>query len=262
MGIKLASAKSKRNLFKAWTQHKKLGLIDLTDATLVWGSSRVETWMQQLKKQTWKHNELKKKYILELGHETMACAVCLLIFLWPSGPQFNIKMTSYQYRKSHCGDKTILRPSYLHNGISYTGKMTSLYWIRALVFVFNTPYQSPSDMHWLDMDIERLIWNCWNIELPAFMRYENLLWCTSQYGLFFLWVVNIFLVFFLMHIHNLYSCKHVTMCHPILPAWGAPWPSFGHLRHGNKDGRCLLLININCTYAARNTNQGTVPATG
>ena len=49
----------------------------------------------------------------------------------PSGPWFNIKMTSYQYRKSHCGDKTILRPSYLHNGISYTGKITSLYWIRA-----------------------------------------------------------------------------------------------------------------------------------
>ena len=40
-------------------------------------------------------------------------------------------MSSYQYRKSHCGDKTILRPSYLHNGISYTGKMTSLYWIGA-----------------------------------------------------------------------------------------------------------------------------------
>ena len=28
------------------------------------------------------------------------------------------KMPSYQYRKSYCGDKTILRPSYLHNGIS------------------------------------------------------------------------------------------------------------------------------------------------
>ena len=40
-------------------------------------------------------------------------------------------MLSYQYRKYHCGDKTILRPSYLHNGISYTGKITSLYWIRA-----------------------------------------------------------------------------------------------------------------------------------
>ena len=49
-----------------------------------------------------------------------------------SVPWFNIKMSSYQYRKSHCGDETILRPSYLHNGISYTGKMTSLYWIRAL----------------------------------------------------------------------------------------------------------------------------------
>ena len=49
-----------------------------------------------------------------------------------SGPRFNMEMTSYQYRKSHCGDKKILRPSYLHNGISYTGKMSSLYWIRAL----------------------------------------------------------------------------------------------------------------------------------
>ena len=47
------------------------------------------------------------------------------------GAWFNIKMKSYQYRKSHCGDKTILRPSYLHNGIPNTGKMTSLYWIRA-----------------------------------------------------------------------------------------------------------------------------------
>ena len=45
-------------------------------------------------------------------------------------PRFNIKMPSYQYRKSHCGDKTVVRLSYLHNGISYAGKMTSLYWIR------------------------------------------------------------------------------------------------------------------------------------
>ena len=51
------------------------------------------------------------------------------------GPWFNIKMTSYQYRKSHCGDKTILRPSYLHNGIPYTGKTISLYWIRAQMSV-------------------------------------------------------------------------------------------------------------------------------
>ena len=48
------------------------------------------------------------------------------------GPWFNIKMSSYQYRKYHCGDKTVVRSSYLHNGISYIGKITSLYWIRAL----------------------------------------------------------------------------------------------------------------------------------
>ena len=57
------------------------------------------------------------------------------IMLWRSfcckrsGPRFNIKMSSYQYRKSHCGDKTVVKSSYLHNGISYTGKMTFCYWI-------------------------------------------------------------------------------------------------------------------------------------
>ena len=29
-----------------------------------------------------------------------------------TGPWFNIKMSSYQYRKSHCGDKTVVRSSY------------------------------------------------------------------------------------------------------------------------------------------------------
>ena len=53
-----------------------------------------------------------------------------------SGPWFNIKMTSYQYRKSHCGDKTVARSSYLHNGISYAAKMSSLYWIGAQVKIF------------------------------------------------------------------------------------------------------------------------------
>ena len=44
-------------------------------------------------------------------------------------PCFNIDMSSYQYRKSHCGDQTILQSSYLCIGISYTGKMAFLYWI-------------------------------------------------------------------------------------------------------------------------------------
>ena len=38
--------------------------------------------------------------------------------LWGPGPWFSIKMSSYQYSKYHCGDKTILRLSYLHIWIS------------------------------------------------------------------------------------------------------------------------------------------------
>ena len=44
-----------------------------------------------------------------------------------------MNMPSYQDTKSHCGDKTVVRSSYLCDGISYTGKMTSLFWIRALL---------------------------------------------------------------------------------------------------------------------------------
>ena len=62
----------------------------------------------------------------------------LYIFRQGPGPWFNIKMSS------HYGDKTILRPSYLHNGISYTGKTTSLYWIRALV---SPSIMSPSSIN-------------------------------------------------------------------------------------------------------------------
>ena len=61
----------------------------------------------------------------------ISTASARLSWMLPAGPWFSIKMSSYQYRKSHCGDKTILRPSYLHNGISYTGKTASLYWIGA-----------------------------------------------------------------------------------------------------------------------------------
>ena len=48
-----------------------------------------------------------------------------------TGPWFNIKMPSYRYRKPHCGDKTILGPSYIYNGILYTGKETTLHCMRA-----------------------------------------------------------------------------------------------------------------------------------
>ena len=92
--------------------------------------------------------------------------------LWgeSTGAWFNIKMTSYQYRKSHCGDKTILRPSYLHNGISYTGKTASLYWIRALALCEENPLVP------VDSAFTSIMWkfdvyfhyvvslNCWAVE--------------------------------------------------------------------------------------------------
>ena len=46
--------------------------------------------------------------------------------------RFNTSVSSCWYRKYHCGDKTVLWPSYLHNGISYTVKTTCVYWLGTL----------------------------------------------------------------------------------------------------------------------------------
>ena len=90
----------------------------------------------------WTHVIEKIRYIMMLSYfpdvllffqNVKFCSRKIPLFLYAtvpcvvwfrSGPRINIKMTLYQYRKSHCGDKTISRPSYLHNGISYTGKRT------------------------------------------------------------------------------------------------------------------------------------------
>ena len=65
-------------------------------------------------------------------------------------------MPSYQYRKSHCGDKEVVRSSYLHNGISYTGNMAYLYWTSPLSDVIVTHHTMATDIcvsqivhHWL-----------------------------------------------------------------------------------------------------------------
>ena len=78
------------------------------------------------------------RYFIDHGNgwkinTTELCSISVFAgFAWyRPGHRFNIKMSPYQYRKFHCGDKTVVRSSYLHNGISYTGKMTSLYWIGA-----------------------------------------------------------------------------------------------------------------------------------
>ena len=44
-----------------------------------------------------------------------------------------MKMLYYQYRKkSNYEDKMVVRSFNLHDGISYSGEIASLYWIRAL----------------------------------------------------------------------------------------------------------------------------------
>ena len=73
-----------------------------------------------------------------------ACELCSFFHSrFRPRPWFNIKM-SYQYRKSHCGDKTVVISSYLHNGSSYTGKMPSSSWMGALSAVH---FALNSDIH-------------------------------------------------------------------------------------------------------------------
>ena len=67
----------------------------------------------------------------------------LNLMFWQRGGWFKITMASHQYKKSHRGDKTILRPSYLHNGIAFTSKMTSLYWIRTQYYSAHTMVVDP-----------------------------------------------------------------------------------------------------------------------
>ena len=91
---------------------------------LLWGKSTIDRWIPLTKGHYHQGDRIFHIYIQRDTRKAWA---------YQAGPWFNIKKSSYQYRKSHCGDKTILRPSYLHNGISYTGKTTSLYWISPLV---------------------------------------------------------------------------------------------------------------------------------
>ena len=51
------------------------------------------------------------------------------VSLW-GGVWFIIQMPFYQYEKFHYGDEAVWWQYNLHNGIFYTGRMTSLYWIR------------------------------------------------------------------------------------------------------------------------------------
>ena len=49
----------------------------------------------------------------------------------PAESWFKIKMSSCQYRKSHYGDKTVVRSSYFHNGNWYTSSKTPFFHIES-----------------------------------------------------------------------------------------------------------------------------------
>ena len=94
------------------------------------------------------------------------CHWSLLLTL---GPWFYIKMASFQYRKYHCGDKTVVRSSYLHNGISYTDKMASYLGLISLCVVC-----------WLSAFVD---WRFWKF-LKLIRRHT----CESYFLMAFSWI--------------------------------------------------------------------------
>ena len=124
-----------RNNWISAAQDQDADTIESGSVHIVW---EIEGKVANLLRLLWNHRRTLSALYRDLqlnGFNEMVILSKLNVHLSDSNirARFNIKMTSYQYRKSHCGAKTIWRPSYLHNGISYTGKMTSLYWIRAQV---------------------------------------------------------------------------------------------------------------------------------
>ena len=92
-------------------------------------------------------------------------------------PWFNIKMSSYQYRKYHCGDKSAIKSSYLHNGISYTGEMASLYWTNP-----RCPGGSSPTSCWSDRTQRQLfLTSCSMAEYNYLCTLQSFAACMSNY---------------------------------------------------------------------------------
>ena len=109
---------------------------------------------------------------------SLVCHHCTKITRAP-GPRFNIKMPSYQYRKSHCGDKTVVRSSYLHNGISYTGKITSLYWISTQV-VYHEKEMPLKSRPYLSSKVRQILQDVVDHGKLCRQFNENLYWITGK----------------------------------------------------------------------------------
>ena len=91
----------------------------ITFCSVLWSG---QNWHQVIWKPPSRHRPFR---IYHKVPDVMVRVTHWILVVLYTGGWFNIKMSSYQYRKYH----------YLHNGISYTGKTTSLYWIRALIII-------------------------------------------------------------------------------------------------------------------------------
>ena len=92
------------------------------------GSACPCIWMVTIKRMS--HNPL-------FSHKRVQWVICVVNYMdlryflcctWPY-----IRYHIHHHRKSHCWDKVATRPLYLTNGISITGKVAYLFWIRPLV---------------------------------------------------------------------------------------------------------------------------------
>ena len=74
--------------------------------------------------------------VLSLTLESPYLGKTVFILRWGPGPHLNIKTVFSRYRNFHYEYKMVVRLSYIYNGNSYTGKMTSLYWASTQVMSY------------------------------------------------------------------------------------------------------------------------------
>ena len=142
-----------------------------------------------------------------------------------SGRCRGIDIASYQYRNSHCGDTMIWWLSYLHNGISYPGKVTSLYRNGLKIYLYiQNPMQIMVPIEYSNCSQGELIqWHvhaCHYIELNWNLKNSNLILCACYETYIIILAVvswNI-LTFFILGCHwhwQVWSPVHLSILYDV-----------------------------------------------
>ena len=126
------------------------------------------TWKRYVKNDEKMLEIMKKQCVDAAKYNTKYCGSLWMI------PLIQYKyMLSYQHRKYQCGEKMVVRLSYLQDGIFYTGKMSSLYWIKAL-FIENV------SEHFNTKNFYCLLISIWNYKLKHIKPGDTHIWYTSM----------------------------------------------------------------------------------